>query len=61
MSKTREWHLKIDGDVTDFIFNLLEQINPKAKNALEPEEWLIEGPEIEKALWKLLEKARRLK
>lgn len=59
--KLQEWHVKMQGDVIDFTFNLLEQVNPKAKAALDPEEWLIAGPDIEKAVWKLLEKARRIK
>ena len=56
----KRWDFKMIGDVTDFTFNLLEHVNPKAKAALEPEEWLIQGPEIEQELWKLLMKVRRI-
>ena len=47
-------------DVTDFIFLVGELINPKAHNAIGPEEWLYNGQAIEEEVWKLLARVRRI-
>lgn len=54
------WDIKMIGPVTDFVFNLIEHINPKAAAALNEDEWLIKGNDIEEELWKLLRQVRRI-
>jgi hypothetical protein len=56
----KRWDIKMIGPVTDFIFHIQEHINPKAQNAVEGNEYLYDGPEIESEVWKLLEKVRRI-
>lgn len=48
----RDWRSKMDGEVCDFVFNLLEHIDWKKR--------VIEGDAIEQEVWKLLVKTRRI-
>lgn len=57
----KRWDSKMSIPVMDFVFSLLDNVNPRLKKLIKKDEYIIQGGEIEEKVWKLLEKCRRLK
>lgn len=56
-----QWDYKMILPVMDFVFSLIDDINPRLKKLVKKDEYILQGEDIEAKVWKLLEKCRRLK
>lgn len=55
----KRWDIKMIGPVLDFVVSVADDVNRKAILNTH-KEYLIDGPKIERKLWKLLQKSRRI-
>ena len=58
--KTNNWELEMIKPVLTHVVNISKHINPKAKKAIGPDDYLFRGPKVEAEVWKLLRRAREL-
>lgn len=57
----KSWDYKMIGPVTNFICDtIFDNINPRLGKLAQPHEYIYNGPELERALWKLLAQVRRI-
>lgn len=57
----KRWDIRMIEPVADFISDtIMPNVNPRLKKLAKEDEYIINGPEIEAELWKLLKKVRKI-